>query len=121
MDTKKLDKWAELLLDTGNRNNLINFKDRKASTVQVLMPAADILFSKVESLTPLEVFDPKIVDKDDGPEDSVFETQEGAVVEDDEGKNTKEAFLAEYGGKLTAPHSFSCGELSISGKCVFVM
>ena len=30
MNTKKLDKWAELLLDTGKRNNLINFKDRKA-------------------------------------------------------------------------------------------
>ena len=25
----KLDKWAELLLDTGKRNNLVNFKDTK--------------------------------------------------------------------------------------------
>ena len=35
MDTKKLDKWADLLLDTGKRNNLINFKDTRASTVEV--------------------------------------------------------------------------------------
>ena len=27
VDVKKLDKWADLLLDTGKRNNLINFKD----------------------------------------------------------------------------------------------
>ena len=33
MDTKKIDKWAELLLDTGKRNNLINFKDTRVSTV----------------------------------------------------------------------------------------
>lgn len=36
MDAKKLDKWADLLLDTGKRNNLINFKDLRASTVEVL-------------------------------------------------------------------------------------
>ena len=35
MDIKKLDKWADLLLDTGKRNNLINFKDTKASTMEV--------------------------------------------------------------------------------------
>lgn len=122
MDTKKLDKWAELLLDTGNRNNLINFKDRKASTVQVLMPAADVLFGKVESLTRFEVFDPKIIDEDDEPEEKpASEDWESEGAENSEVKKSKEAFLAEYGGKLTAPHSFSCGELSISGKCVFVM
>ena len=39
MDTKKIDKWAELLLDTGKRNNLINFKDTRVSTVEVLLRA----------------------------------------------------------------------------------
>lgn len=37
MDTKKLDKWTELLLDKGKRNNLINFKDTRTSTVEVLL------------------------------------------------------------------------------------
>lgn len=36
MDTKKLDRWASLLLDTGKRNNLVNFKDTKASTVEII-------------------------------------------------------------------------------------
>lgn len=48
MDTKKLDKWAELLLDTGKRNNLISFKDTKATTVEVLFPSPDTVFQKVD-------------------------------------------------------------------------
>ena len=48
MDIKKLDKWADLLLDTGKRNNLINFKDTKASTMEVLLPSYDLLFEKLE-------------------------------------------------------------------------
>lgn len=62
MDTKKLEKWANLLLDTGKRNNLINFKDTKASTVEIVMPSAETLFEKVDSSASFEVFDPKIVD-----------------------------------------------------------
>lgn len=49
MDTKKLDRWASLLLDTGKRNNLVNFKDTKASTVEIISPNPDELFTKVES------------------------------------------------------------------------
>ena len=48
MDTKKLDRWASLLLDTGKRNNLVNFKDTKASTVEIISPNPDELFTKVE-------------------------------------------------------------------------
>ena len=44
MDTKKLDKWAELLLDTGKRNNLVHFKDTRASTAEVLFPSPEALF-----------------------------------------------------------------------------
>ena len=40
MDTKKLDKWAELLLDTGKRNNRVHFKDTRASTAEVLFSLA---------------------------------------------------------------------------------
>ena len=65
MDTKKLDKWADLLLDTGKRNNLINFKDTRASTVEVLLPSSDVLFEKVDGTVSFEVFDPKIVEEDD--------------------------------------------------------
>lgn len=40
MDTDKLRKWDELLLDTGKRNNLIHFKESKAGTVEIVYPAA---------------------------------------------------------------------------------
>lgn len=37
MNNKKLSRWAELLLDTGKRNNLVNFHDTKLSTVEILL------------------------------------------------------------------------------------
>ena len=33
MENVKLQKWADLLLDTGKRNNLINFKDTKLESI----------------------------------------------------------------------------------------
>lgn len=64
MDTKKLDKWAELLLDTGKRNNLVHFKDTRASTAEVLFPSPEALFEKMDGSASFEVFDPKISDTD---------------------------------------------------------
>ncbi len=46
MDNKKLERWAQQLLDTGKRNNLINFKDTKASTAEVVYPDAETLYQK---------------------------------------------------------------------------
>ena len=50
MNIDKLNKWADLLLDTGKRNNLINFKDTKGATVEVVSPDFYTLFSKAISL-----------------------------------------------------------------------
>ena len=80
MDTKKLNKWADLLLDTGKRNNLINFKDTRASTVEVLLPSSDVLFEKVDGTTSFEVFDPKIVEEDDDTEESYAPEQKNILV-----------------------------------------
>ena len=57
-NTEQLSRWAEKLLDTGKRNNLVNFKDTKATTVEVLLPAASELFRELEG-NAFEVFDPK--------------------------------------------------------------
>lgn len=65
MESKKIEKWANLLLDTGKRNNLINFRDTKASTVEIVVPDPDKLFEKVESSAAFEVFDPEIEDDED--------------------------------------------------------
>ena len=78
MDTKKLDRWASLLLDTGKRNNLVNFKDTKASTVEIILPKPEELFDKVESSASFEVFDPKIADDEDA--DRIFQIL-NAIVE----------------------------------------
>lgn len=95
MDIKKLDKWADLLLDTGKRNNLINFKDTKASTVEVLLPSPDLLFEKLEGPTSFEVFDPKIIEEDDEIDaDSEPEQMQIEVSEESDSLDEKSAFLA---------------------------
>ena len=98
MDTKKLDKWAELLLDTGKRNNLINFKDTKASTVEVLLPSADMLFDKIDGATAFEVFDPKIAEDDDEIEDTPVGEQ--LQIDESETRDDKAAYLAQYSNKI---------------------
>ena len=59
MNAQKLDKWAELLLDTGKRNNLINFKDTKMGTVDVIFTDFVSLFNRAEHSANFEVYDPK--------------------------------------------------------------
>lgn len=100
MDTKKLDKWADLLLDTGKRNNLINFKDTRVSTVEVLLPTCNELFERIDGATSFEVFDPKVFEEDNpgepfGPERLQIEAPEESDISDG-----KSAFLAQYSEKI---------------------
>ena len=69
MDFSKLSKWAELLLDTGKRNNLINFRDTKLGTVDVVAPDFSTLFSKAEHSAVFEVFDPKLENQEEDFDD----------------------------------------------------
>ncbi|MDE7208538.1 MAG: DUF4011 domain-containing protein, partial [Clostridia bacterium] len=57
---EKLAKLTELLLDTGKRNNLINFRDNKSNTLEVVCPDFDTLFHKADGNAVFEVFDPQI-------------------------------------------------------------
>ncbi len=98
MDVKKLDKWADLLLDTGKRNNLINFKDAKASTAEILFPSSEELFDKIEKNSSFEVYDPKIVEEDDIEVPSSLEQQEN---EESKPKTRRSAYLSRYSGKIT--------------------
>ena len=59
-DRKKLDRWAEKLLDTGKRNPLINFRDSKTSTAEIVFPNCESVFSKCSVGRVFEVFDPKL-------------------------------------------------------------
>ena len=95
MNTRKLDKWADLLLDTGKRNNLINFKDTRTSTVEILFPSSDALFKKIDGLASFEVFDPKIIENNPEYEQNQIETSENI-----DASSKKAAFLSKYSGKL---------------------
>lgn len=96
MNTDKLNKWADLLLDTGKRNNLINFKDTKMSTVEILSPDLAILFSRVANSALFEVYDPKLKNEEDD-----FELEQEDLVSVDHDKNySKEQYLEIYGARI---------------------
>ena len=93
MNVDKLNKWAELLLDTGKRNNLINFRDSKSGTVEVVYPDFDALFSKIEQSATFEVYNPKFAIDDDDIYDDTEESGRDKVV-------SKEDFINLYERKL---------------------
>ena len=97
MDTKKLNRWAELLLDTGKRNNLINFKDTRASTVEVTKPDVYDLFAKIDGDTSFEVFDPKKFNL----EQEIEDVDEEELLEDEQGDTSKkEKYISDCLSKM---------------------
>ena len=93
-DQKKLDRWAEKLLDTGKRNNLINFKDTKASSAEVVYPNCESVFSKCGVGHVFEVFDPKISDDDYSNDNIDKETR----------KLNRKEYVDLFSGKIKGEH-----------------
>lgn len=95
---KKIDGYAQDLLDIGKRNNLINFKDSKTSTVEIIYPTPELLFPKVNGSTTLEVFDPNI--KGDEDDDEEEEDSSEISAEEPQLSEDKEKFIEQYSSKL---------------------
>lgn len=103
MDTKKLDRWASLLLDTGKRNNLVNFKDTKASTVEIIMPTPEELFDRVESSSSFEVFDPQITDDEDEDyrDEHTVDADSGEEENQEKQKRlNRQGYISTYGSRI---------------------
>ena len=56
MDTG-LDKWCEQLLDTNKGNRLVNFKDSKLRTIEILAPDSQAIFDKLVAGETLSFYD----------------------------------------------------------------
>ena len=93
MDIDKLNKWANLLLDTGKRNNLINFKDSASSSAEIVLPSAQILFKAIDDNFQLTVFDPKIDDSDEPKENG---QKEHNIVD----INARERYISKYSSRI---------------------
>ena len=94
-DQKKLDRWAEKLLDTGKRNNLINFKDTKASSAEVVFPDCQSVFSKCSMGHTFEIFDPKLPDIE-----IETEKENDSYGMADAKKFTREEYIDHYSSKI---------------------
>ena len=109
MDTKKLERWAQQLLDTGKRNNLISFTDTKASTLEVLLPDAQTLYAHCGGTKKFEIFDPRI--KDDENDEEAAGSADAEVSEDDQAQSrklSKAEFLKTYSSKIKKSSQILC-------------
>jgi len=92
---KKLEEYEMNLLDFGKRNNLVNFRDTKASTVEIIYPYSNVLFDNLEGESVFEVYDPKI-DKTDEYEINLSEKTEIEKPNYTNSVNEKEEYLKKY-------------------------
>ena len=83
-DQKKLDRWADKLLDTGKRNNLINFRDTKTAT------ACEDVFARCSIGHEFQLFDPKTPDTSGLPDEEGIESQ----------KLSREEYQAHYASRI---------------------
>lgn len=60
MDKDTILKLAKLLLDLGKSNPLVNFRDRKSSTLEFITPDYEEIFNKLINNIRFEVFNPNI-------------------------------------------------------------
>lgn len=93
-DQKKLDRWAEKLLDTGKRNNLINYRDTKASSAEVVFPDCQSIFSKCSIGHTFEIYDPKLPDMELDEEEAINDAASG------EKKLSREEYIDLYSPRI---------------------
>ena len=97
MSNSKINSLAEKLLDTGKRNNLINFKETKSSTVEVVIPSAEDLFNRINyRLVTLEAVDTKVKDVDDMDEEPVAEQTVLEIQESEEEKDKRAEYINKH-------------------------
>lgn len=84
-----INDWKSKLLDLGKRNNLINFKETKSSTLELIQPSFFDVYSKISSYSNIEIFDENIKEEED-----IFEEEKNNPA------ISKEEFLNKYYKKI---------------------
>lgn len=90
---KTFEKWCEKLLDTGKRNRLINYKDSKVRTIEIISPDLKNVFDKLTQNEIVEFYDVDeyIKNLDIHEEDETIE--DGVVINKSVPKITKQDIL----------------------------
>lgn len=71
-------KWCDKLLDTGKGNRLINYKDSKQRTIDVLVPECKDIFKKISSGQTLSFYD---------VDEMIRNLKDSEIFDDDSGKS----------------------------------
>ena len=94
-EMERLERWAERLLDTGKRNNLINYKDIKTASAEVVFPDCEGVFSKCALGHTFELFDPKLL-----TEETDMETDDAGESSTDAKRLSRQEYIERYSGQI---------------------
>lgn len=83
--------WKQKLLDLSKKNNLVNYKDTKSSTLEIVYPNLNDVFNLINSNSPIQIFDEKDYDYDEDYEDE----------EDQPKRYNKKNFISIYKFKVS--------------------
>ncbi len=103
--SKRIDKWAEQLLDTGKRNNLVSFKDRKLFTLEILKPSAKEIFQEFSSDNPkpFTIFDPaQILDNENNDYDDSSASDTNSDSRENKRIYNKNDFLNKFSNEINS-------------------
>ena len=116
--SKRIDKCAEQLLDTSKRNNLVSFKDRKLSTLEILKPSAEDIFQEFSSDNPepFTIFNPaEILDNENNDYDDSSVQNTGLDSKENKRIYSKNDFLNRFSNEISSSQVLA---YSTSGKPV---
>lgn len=91
---REIEIWKKKLLDLGKRNNLLNFRDTKSSTLEILLPSFFDAFVRLSTHSSVQVYDAAL--EDDSEEEEII----SLLSEEETGKPDKESFLEKYGHRV---------------------
>lgn len=103
MSIQKLNELAELLLDTGKRNNLVNFKGTKLGTVELVSPEFETLCAYADKGAKIKVYDPKLSTDDEDVDRDETDDADGTDNGTGAGKNAlidREEYINVYSARI---------------------
>lgn len=104
MSVEKIQNLAELLLDIGKRNKLINFTSTRNGDVEVVLPEFSDFFDKVIHGSKFEVFNPNAEEEDEdlpGGQPKEYVSESGSQSRSgSKEKVDRSHLIAKYGEKL---------------------
>lgn len=92
-NTQEIEIWKKKLLDLGKRNGLVNYRDTKSSTLEILSPDYSEVFTRINTFSSVQIYDDRFNEEEEDEDDNQLLLFEDNSKE----KISREEFFLRYG------------------------